>query len=83
MDNISFLISFFGWCSLLNIGMLLFATLLLISFRKFTKNIHSKLFNIPEAELDILYFKYLAYYKICIFIFNLAPYAALKLMASA
>ena len=65
MDNISFLISFFGWCSLLNIGMLLLATLLLTSFRKSTKKIHSKLFNIPEVELNILYFKYLAYYKIC------------------
>ena len=83
MNNISFLISFFGWCSLLNMGMLLFATLFLTFFRNFTKNIHSKLLNIPETELDILYFKYLANYKIGIFLFNLAPYVALQLMASA
>ena len=82
MDNITFFVSFFGWCSLINIGVLIFATLFLVFFGSFTKKIHSKFINIPEQELDIIYFKYLGNYKIGILIFNLVPYIALQIMAS-
>ena len=81
MDNMATLTSFFGWCSVLNIGVLLFATLFLAFFRSFAKDLHSKLFNVSEQQLDLIYFKYLAYYKLGIFIFNLSPYFALKIMA--
>ena len=79
MDNHTFLTSLFGWCSVLNIGFLVFATLFLVFFSGYTKSTHSKLFNVPENELDVIYFKYLAYYKIGILLFNLTPYIALKI----
>ena len=43
--------------------------------------IHSNFFSLREDDLRRAYFDYLARYKIAIFIFNLAPYGALKLMA--
>ena len=45
------------------------------------KEIHSKLFKISKEKLDAMYFNFLANYKLAIFIFNLAPYIALKIMA--
>ena len=81
MENIQYLLSFFGWCSAINISVLLFATVFLVSFGDFAKNIHSKMFHVPKDQLDLVYFKYLAYYKLSIFIFNLAPYFALRIMA--
>lgn len=80
MDNMTTFTAFFGWCSVLNIGMLLFATLFLAFFRSFAKDLHSKLFNVSEEQLDLIYFKYLAYYKLTILVINLAPYFALKIM---
>lgn len=82
MENIEFLLSFFGWCSVINIGILVFSTILLGLFDEFVKNIHSKIFNVTKEELDVVYFKYLAYYKLAIITFNLAPYFALRIIAS-
>lgn len=83
MENTSFLINFFGWCSVLNIGILLFSTLFVIFFGNFAKSLHSKMFNIAQNRLDLIYSKYLGYYKLAILVFNLTPYFALKIMASS
>lgn len=69
----------FGWSAILSIAMLLFATLAIILFRTHVTKIHSKLFNLPEAELPIVYFYYLAYFKLLSLIFLVIPYLALKI----
>jgi len=38
------------------------------------------MFGIPEEELPMVYFKYLANYKIITFVLIVAPYLALKIM---
>ncbi|GAC17002.1 hypothetical protein GARC_0020 [Paraglaciecola arctica BSs20135] len=38
------------------------------------------MFGIPENELAIVYFNYLANYKTLSFVFTIAPYLALKIM---
>jgi hypothetical protein len=69
-----------GWASILNIGMLIFASIMLVLMRSFVTSIHSKMFGIPENDLSIIYFKYLANYKTLSFVFFIAPYVALKIM---
>ncbi len=80
MITLSQLTELLGWASILNIGVLLFAGILLILMRSFVTSIHSKIFGIPENELAIIYFKYLANYKTLSFVFIIAPYIALKIM---
>lgn len=80
--DMTVLISFFGWCSVINLGLLIFSTLFIVFFNDFTKKTHSKMFNIPKEDLDVIYFKYLGYYKLSILLFNLAPYFALRIMLS-
>lgn len=75
------LTEFFGWCSLINIGILAFTTLAIVLFNSFIISVHSKMLNIDSSDLPKLYFKYLANYKIGILIFNLVPYIVLKVMA--
>ena len=75
------LTTFLGWCSVINIGVLVLSTLTLIIMRKPVTGIHSKLFGLNPAELPATYFQYLGNYKIAIFIFNLVPYIALKVMS--
>jgi hypothetical protein len=80
MDMHAFTV-FLGWCSAINIGVLLVSTLALIALRRPVSNIHSKLFGVSQSDLAPLYMQYLGNYKIAIIILNIVPYLALKIMA--
>ncbi len=81
MNDIATLTTFLGWCTFLNMGLLLYSTLVTTVFREPVKRLHSKLQGIDKDKLDALYFNFLGNYKLAIFIFNLVPYCALKIMA--
>lgn len=70
-----------GWASVINIGILVFSTLAVITVRTSITEIHSKIFGLDEKDLGRAYFQYLAQYKIAIIVLNVAPYIALKIMA--
>ncbi len=82
MENIQTITTFLGWCSIVTLGIYLFTVLALMGFRDPVKKIHSKLSGVPGDKLDELYFNYLANFKLALIILNVAPYVALKLMAS-
>jgi hypothetical protein len=79
--TIDTLTTFLGWCSVINIGVLLFSTLMMIVVRDFAIKLHSSLFGVNPEELPIIYLQYLGNYKIAIIILNIVPYIALKVMA--
>lgn len=80
MITLSQLTELLGWASILNMSMLAFAGIMLISMKSSIAAIHSKMLGIPEKDLSISYFNYLANYKILTFIFIISPYLALKIM---
>jgi hypothetical protein len=80
MITLETLTTFFGWCSIINIAILLFTTFLLVGFKDIIATIHSKMFGLHQQGLPLIYFTYLGNYKIAIFIFSLVPYLALKIM---
>ena len=71
---------FLGWCTVLNSSVLLLSTILLTTLKEPILKIHSRLFGLDEETLSLTYFQYLGNYKIAIFILNLVPYIALKIM---
>lgn len=77
------LTAFFGWCSVINVAVLLATTLVLIPLRCPVSRLHARMTGLPESGLQRIYFQYLAFYKISIFVFNLVPYLALKLIVGA
>jgi Family of unknown function (DUF6868) len=79
--SIEVLATFFGWCSVVNISLLLVAAVALILARDPISRIHAKLFGISQKDLSLVYFEYLGHYKVAILVFNLVPYLALRLMA--
>ena len=81
MASMETLAAFLGWCTLINMGMLTFATLMLAAMRPSISKIHGSMFGLEEADLSRAYFQYLAQYKTAIIVFSLTPYIALKLMA--
>lgn len=80
MDNLTVLAAFLGWCSVINIAILFYATIVLAFWRDFAKELHAKIFGVRKQDLDLVYFKYLAYYKLLILVFNLVPYFALRIV---
>ena len=81
MPSIEVLTTFFGWCSVINIGVLVFTTVVLMLMKDAISSIHAKLFGVNQENLPLIYFGYLGNYKVAILVFNLVPYLALKLMA--
>ncbi len=74
------LTSFFGWLTLLNIGLFALMALIIVSCKAKIAKLHSKMFGLKEAELYSLYFQYMGRYKILILAFNLMPYLALRVI---
>ncbi len=74
------LATFLGWCTVINIVILAVAAISLVAMRGTMARLHSAMFGVSEPDLLRIYFKYIAYYKIAIFMFNLVPYIALKVM---
>ena len=81
MESLDSLTRFLGWCSGINLGILIFASLAVTLMHGQLLSIHGKIFGLGEADLSRAYFQYLAQYKIAIFVFNLVPYIALKIVA--
>ncbi|MGB0668688.1 MAG: DUF6868 family protein [Porticoccaceae bacterium] len=78
--SIEQLTAFFGWCTVINIGLLLFSTLMVSLVRDFAINTHSKIFNLDPETLPAMYFDYLGRLKLLMIVFNLVPYLALRII---
>lgn len=74
------LLAFLGWCSVINLGVLIFSSVMLMACHGWFMAMHSKMFGLEQKELGSLYFRFLAYYKIVVIAFNLVPYFALRII---
>ena len=81
MSSIETLTTFLGWCTAINFGMLMVASIMLAFMRGGVSKIHGKMFELSDADLSRAYFQYLAQYKIAILVLNFVPYISLKLMS--
>ncbi len=81
MMTIETLTTLLGWSAIINMGILLFSTIMLLLMRNMSTKLHAKWFDLEEADVSKAYFQYLAQYKIATLVFNVAPYCALKIMA--
>ena len=80
MNTIETIREFLGWCTVINIGLLVLSSILIIALRGTVSRFHGKMFNLDEKYLSQAYFQYLGQYKIAIIVFNIVPYFALKAM---
>ncbi len=74
------LTTFLGISSLLNVGLILIITFILMVFQGFAKGVHAYMFNVDKGSLPLVYVYFLSFYKILILFFNLVPYVVLKIM---
>ena len=69
----------FGWMTLINFVVLLVSTIGVITCRTTIHTVHSSIFNLDPAELDLVYFQYLGWFNVLWIIFNFVPYIALRI----
>ena len=74
------LCSVLGWCTVINMGLLLWWFLILAFAHDFVYRMHRKWFKIPVETFNAIHYAGIAFFKIAIFVFNIIPYIALKIV---
>ncbi len=74
------LTSFLGWCAIINIGLLLWWFTFITLAHDWTYHLHSKWFYISTERFDAIHYCGMAIFKISIFLFNITPYLALRII---
>ena len=77
MTSIETLATFFGWCSVINIGFLLALLLRGVVVRKLAM----KVFGVTTEEVKAAYMNVFLQYRNATLVFSVTPYIALKIMA--
>ncbi|MBT6231341.1 MAG: hypothetical protein HOI47_32265 [Candidatus Scalindua sp.] len=65
------------WCFIINIGILLWWFLFFSLAHDWVYQFHGKWFKLPVEKFDAIHYAGMAFFKICIFVFNIVPYFAL------
>jgi len=69
-----------AWCAVINIGLLLYWFVMFTLAHDWIYRLHSKWFNIPVEKFDAIHYSGIAFFKLGIFLFNLVPYFALRIV---
>jgi hypothetical protein len=69
------------WCTIINGGLLLFSTLVMVIMPDFVYRVQSLWFPIPRQTFDVVIYSFLGLFKVLFIVFNIAPYAALLIIA--
>ncbi len=77
MNSIDTLATFFGWCTIINIGFLLALLLRGLVVRKLA----AKVFGVSTDEVKSAYMNVFMNYRNATLVFSATPYIALKIMA--
>jgi hypothetical protein len=69
-----------GWCAVINMGLLLWWFLFLAFAHDWVYSMHNKWFKIPVETFNAIHYSGMAFFKIAIFVFNIIPYFALRIV---
>ncbi len=69
-----------GWCAVINLGLLLWWFLFFMLAHDWMYRIHGKWFKLPVERFDALHYAGMAFFKICILLFNIVPYLAIRIV---
>lgn len=78
--TIQILTSFFMWCTIINVALLVVSSLIMLALSDWIYGIHSKLFGISREAFDIIIYSFLGFFKVMVFVFNLVPWVALLII---
>jgi hypothetical protein len=78
--DIEILRSTLGWCTVINFGLLLWWALFILLAHDLVYRLHSRWFKLSVEQFDAIHYTGMAFFKIMVLLFNLAPYIALRIV---
>ena len=69
-----------GWCSIFNIGLLLWWWGWIALAHDWVYRFHVRCFSVSREQFDVIHYAGMAFFKLCIIVFNLVPYFALRIV---
>ena len=78
--DIEMLARFFMWCTILNVGVLLFSFVMVTFTGNIAYKLHSKWFPMPRETFNVVMYTFIGVYKIFVFVFNIVPWIALSII---
>ena len=78
--NIQTLTSFFMWCTILNLALLTFSSIMCIFFADFSYRMNYRFFSISREAFNVALVSFIGLFKIFVIVFNIVPYIALLII---
>jgi hypothetical protein len=78
--DIQTLTSFFMWCTILNGGLLIFWTIMVLLVPNWVYKTQRIFFPITRETFDVVIYGFLGLFKIILIVFNLVPFLALLII---
>ncbi|VGO23112.1 DUF6868 family protein [Pontiella sulfatireligans] len=79
--NVVMLKEFFGWMTVINLGLFIFSAVMCMFARGMIQRTHGKLFCLSDEAINAFVYGYIGIYKILFIVFNLVPWLALVIMS--
>ena len=73
------LTKFFGWCTVLNMALLLWWAVWMIFASDFVYQVQTLVIDISKEQMNVVHYSAMAFHKILIIVFNVIPYLVLKI----
>jgi len=80
MDSIETLATFFGWCTVINAGIVLLALSVFGVAHEWVGRMSAKVFGVTNEEAKVTLFCVFQQYRLALVVLNLVPYVTLKIM---
>jgi len=69
-----------GWCSIINMGILLWWFLIIAFAHDWVYRIHGKWFKLSPEKFDEIHYAGITFFKIVVYVINIVPYIALRIV---
>ncbi len=78
--DIQTLTTFFMWCTILNLGVLILTSVMCVFFGDFSYRMNHRFFSISRETFNVALVCFIGLFKIFVIVFNLVPYIALLII---
>ncbi len=78
--SVELLTQFLMWCSIINVGLLLFWTAVLSAAPDFAYKLQRRWFPLSQESWSTVMYGFLGLFKIFVIIFNIVPYIAMLIV---
>lgn len=72
--------TFFMWCSIINIGLLIVMFFICVAGKNWIYKTHSRWFNLSRENFDLVLYCFIGFYKLLVWVFCIIPWIALSLI---